>query len=244
MKLDRRSLLGAMAAGLASPAWSRTPPSTVERLFLEGRYLPRYLELRAQAQAGDSRARNELFQFAALVGDERTALARESPTYPEAPPDLSRAAALDGIQAITERAANAQVVILNEAHHVSGHRAFAAQVLRALRPLGFDTFAAETFVSDGAPFLPSIADFRAGAPFLGLYGYYSRDPVFAEAVRGGHPLVGERVYIRDHRGERIAAPRPMLHAAILGFVHPTDERPMRFERPLPDDFARALAALR
>jgi 23S rRNA pseudouridine1911/1915/1917 synthase len=36
----------------------------------------------------------------------------------------------------------------------------------------------------------------------------------------GHPLVGERVYIRDYAGSRIESARPMLHARALGFVHP------------------------
>jgi 23S rRNA pseudouridine1911/1915/1917 synthase len=36
----------------------------------------------------------------------------------------------------------------------------------------------------------------------------------------GHPLVGERVYIRDDAGLKIEAIRPMLHARTLGFVHP------------------------
>lgn len=44
----------------------------------------------------------------------------------------------------------------------------------------------------------------------------------------GHPLLGEPVYIRDHTGPRIAAARPMLHAAVLGFVHPSTQRPLRF----------------
>jgi len=36
----------------------------------------------------------------------------------------------------------------------------------------------------------------------------------------GHPLVGERVYIRRWGGTVIEAPRLMLHAAELGFLHP------------------------
>jgi 23S rRNA pseudouridine1911/1915/1917 synthase len=60
----------------------------------------------------------------------------------------------------------------------------------------------------------------------------------------GHPLVGERVYVRDYDGPRLDAPRTMLHAAVLGFVHPRTEAPVRFERPPPDDFAQVLAALR
>jgi 23S rRNA pseudouridine1911/1915/1917 synthase len=60
----------------------------------------------------------------------------------------------------------------------------------------------------------------------------------------GHPLVGETVYIRDFAAPRHAAPRPMLHAASLGFTHPRSRRRLRFEEPPPDDFEQALAALR
>jgi 23S rRNA pseudouridine1911/1915/1917 synthase len=60
----------------------------------------------------------------------------------------------------------------------------------------------------------------------------------------GHPLVGEKVYVRGFVGEPIPAPRLMLHAAELGFAHPGDDRPMRFEEPPPDDFEETLARLR
>lgn len=60
----------------------------------------------------------------------------------------------------------------------------------------------------------------------------------------GHPLVGEKVYVRAFRGAPIPAPRLMLHAAELGFDHPTDDRPMRFEQPPPADFEAVLARLR
>ena len=63
-------------------------------------------------------------------------------------------------------------------------------------------------------------------------------------AEAGHPLVGEKVYIRNYRGEPILAPRLMLHAAELGFDHPSDERPMRFEDPPPSDFQEVLARLR
>jgi 23S rRNA pseudouridine1911/1915/1917 synthase len=59
----------------------------------------------------------------------------------------------------------------------------------------------------------------------------------------GHPLIGEAVYIRDYAAERIAAPRPMLHAAVLGFSHPGGERPLRFELSAPDDFAALCSRL-
>ena len=60
----------------------------------------------------------------------------------------------------------------------------------------------------------------------------------------GHPLLGERVYIRNFRGAPIPAPRVMLHAAVLGFVHPATERPVRWEEPLPADFRATLERLR
>jgi 23S rRNA pseudouridine1911/1915/1917 synthase len=63
-------------------------------------------------------------------------------------------------------------------------------------------------------------------------------------AEAGHPLLGETVYIRDYRGRQIAAPRPMLHAAVLGFLHPRDGRPLRFEEPPPADFAEILRRLR
>lgn len=60
----------------------------------------------------------------------------------------------------------------------------------------------------------------------------------------GHPLIGERVYVRDFTGESIDAPRPMLHAETLGFSHPRTGQELRFSRPPPEDFERTLSALR
>jgi len=60
----------------------------------------------------------------------------------------------------------------------------------------------------------------------------------------GHPVVGERVYVRRFAGPLLEAPRLMLHAAELGFVHPATEREMRWEQPMPDDMREVLARLR
>jgi 23S rRNA pseudouridine1911/1915/1917 synthase len=62
-------------------------------------------------------------------------------------------------------------------------------------------------------------------------------------AEAGHPIVGERVYVRDYGSELISAPRPMLHAAELGFVHPVRGAPMKFEAPLPADFQAILERL-
>jgi 23S rRNA pseudouridine1911/1915/1917 synthase len=60
----------------------------------------------------------------------------------------------------------------------------------------------------------------------------------------GHPIVGERVYVRGYAGPLVEAPRLMLHAAELGFVHPATERAMRWEDPMPDDMRTVLDRLR
>jgi 23S rRNA pseudouridine1911/1915/1917 synthase len=59
----------------------------------------------------------------------------------------------------------------------------------------------------------------------------------------GLPIVGDPVYGRDAR-HTIAAQRQMLHARSLGFIHPLSGTSVRAESPLPEDFRRALAALR
>jgi 23S rRNA pseudouridine1911/1915/1917 synthase len=65
----------------------------------------------------------------------------------------------------------------------------------------------------------------------------------------GYPLVGDATY--GHRqNQRLKeltgyyAPRQMLHAFHLGFIHPRTARRVSFEAPLPEDFVDALAALR
>jgi 23S rRNA pseudouridine1911/1915/1917 synthase len=67
---------------------------------------------------------------------------------------------------------------------------------------------------------------ESGTPVLGdpLYGKLPRDPwVRAVGVRLGHQA---------------------LHARLLGFVHPTSGRLLRFERDPPSDFAASMCALR
>lgn len=82
----------------------------------------------------------------------------------------------------------------------------------------------------------------------------------AHLSEAGHPIVGDDAYgfgprvrgIVDPMPRRVleSAARPMLHAARLGFRHPSSGEPSRFEAPLPSDFAdllerlRAVAALR
>lgn len=57
-----------------------------------------------------------------------------------------------------------------------------------------------------------------------------------------HPLLGDELYgpVKNKQG----AKRQMLHAGILGFVHPSTGEYMEFESPLPDDFEKVLNNLR
>ncbi|MBO6940606.1 MAG: RluA family pseudouridine synthase [Deltaproteobacteria bacterium] len=62
-------------------------------------------------------------------------------------------------------------------------------------------------------------------------------------AEAGHPLLGESVYDLDYEGKRIEAPRVMLHAYRLGFVHPVTRKRLTFEQPPPGDFMAALKKL-
>jgi 23S rRNA pseudouridine1911/1915/1917 synthase len=66
-------------------------------------------------------------------------------------------------------------------------------------------------------------------------------------AEAGHVVCGERVYVQTRRGsakDESRAPRVMLHAAELGFVHPVSGEQLRFTSPLPADIRKVLAALR
>jgi len=60
----------------------------------------------------------------------------------------------------------------------------------------------------------------------------------------GNPILGEKVYSRHFAGPLLEAPRLMLHAAELGFVHPSTENEVRWERSLPADMVAVLERLR
>ncbi|MDC1141770.1 RluA family pseudouridine synthase [Planctomycetota bacterium] len=72
-----------------------------------------------------------------------------------------------------------------------------------------------------------------------------------------HPIVSDRIYSKrpvlmqseitgekPEAGEQPLLARQALHAASLSFVHPRTGEQVTFEAPLPEDFSRALEALR
>lgn len=104
----------------------------------------------------------------------------------------------DAIAAITAKARDRRIVILNEAHDSSEDRAFGLAVARALRPLGFTMLAAETFNNADDP---ADTDMTAlgtrGYPVRNRTGVYTTDPVFGDFVRqalalGYHPVAYEQ----------------------------------------------------
>jgi len=58
----------------------------------------------------------------------------------------------------------------------------------------------------------------------------------------GHPVVGDSVY--GYKKQRFETKGQLLHARILGFVHPRTGEYMEFEAPLPDYFEIILDKLR
>lgn len=64
----------------------------------------------------------------------------------------------------------------------------------------------------------------------------------------GHPVCGEKVYNRTAEGmdllDASGAPRLMLHATELGFVHPVTRSALHWEMPPPADFLGLVARLR
>lgn len=64
----------------------------------------------------------------------------------------------------------------------------------------------------------------------------------------GHPVLGDRTYGKktfvEINRRKITFPRQMLHAAVLGFVHPVTGQYMEFSTDLPEDMEEKIAELR
>ncbi|MFN4296102.1 MAG: hypothetical protein ACK4FB_04620 [Brevundimonas sp.] len=178
--IHRRGVMSGLAAAGASFALARPALGAslderepVNLLFQEGRYAPLLRHLRQRADVAEESERNMAMQYWSLLGDERRA-GRAS--WRGDPSMLDGVDVLDAADTIADMARDHRIVILNEAHDVSAHRAFAGVVARRLRSIGYGWYAAETFN-------PVVRDFQVGSSFLTSHGFYSMDPVFAEVVR-------------------------------------------------------------
>jgi hypothetical protein len=135
-----------------------------------------------------------LSQAYAMLGREDLADQRKEP--------LSRCVVAEGdpVEVIAARAATAQVVMINEAHDAPRDRAFIEKVAKALAPLGYTTFAAETLI-DGA------VEPTARYPKLAM-GSYSPEPAFGQLLRTVMQL-NYRLVAYEH----VANVRPDAHFA-------------------------------
>ncbi|MCP5467972.1 MAG: RluA family pseudouridine synthase [Deltaproteobacteria bacterium] len=61
----------------------------------------------------------------------------------------------------------------------------------------------------------------------------------AHLANMGHPVVGDKLY-----GSRIKAPRHLLHASYLEFIHPLSGKKMAFRSKAPKDFQKFLERFR
>ena len=59
----------------------------------------------------------------------------------------------------------------------------------------------------------------------------------------GHPLLGDELYNHTKSLIKIDEPGQVLHAGVLGFVHPSTNEFIRFEAPLPEYFQKLLSKL-
>ncbi|MDI6890733.1 MAG: RluA family pseudouridine synthase [Thermodesulfovibrionales bacterium] len=69
----------------------------------------------------------------------------------------------------------------------------------------------------------------------------------------GHPLLGDRAYgkkttlkwkMENGKWKTLTFPRQMLHAELLGFIHPVTREYIEFLSPLPEDMAQKIEELR
>lgn len=121
-----------------------------------------------RAFAGDVQGAIAAFDLLYTNGTAGTLLVSEGKDLPE------NVVALDALKAIVDEAKNRRIVILNEAHHVPMHRAFAMRLARELRKIGYSYLACETFEDDD-PMSRGFVEQRTG--------YYSNEGVFAEFLR-------------------------------------------------------------
>ena len=112
-----------------------------------------------------------LAQLAAVAGDEALGCSQRRPLAFEAHTRWR-----DALPVLDEAMRDRRVVMLNESHDRSRHRAFLQQLIDRLHAQGVRALAAETFADD------VVADTADGRVRAGS-GVYTRDPVFAAAVR-------------------------------------------------------------
>lgn len=134
----------------------------------------------------DERAHQMWYQLRPMIGGYAPPPILDPAARPIAAADsasLRAASPHDALSAIRAEAAKTRIVILNEAHHSPRDRAFALEVARTLKPLGYTILAAEAFANAASQGETPVAKLaREGYPRLQT-GHYVHDPVFADFIR-------------------------------------------------------------
>ena len=162
----------------------------------KGRYLDAVVVLRPFASDKDGKPSfgygGQLYrQYAGWVsGGIPDSDKKVRPLEPASATAVAAADLRDAIAEIVERARRTRVVMLNEDHSSPRSRAFALEVAKALRPLGYDILAAETLMNDAdeAKSAAMMRTFATDGYVRRETGFYSKDPTFAAFLRGALKL--------------------------------------------------------
>ena len=136
------------------------------------------------------------------------------------------------------------------------HRVYLALAAGSVRrgarvdlPLGRDTRDPRRVSARSAAPRRAVTDFRVverlgqGATLLEVRPQTGRmHQIRAHLAAIGHPVLGDPIYGAEATRDRLG--RPMLHAAALGFAHPSTGDYAEFTAPVPSDMEAAMEHLR
>lgn len=205
-----------------------SPPAYLREagdLLDKGRYFDAVALLRAHS-AADPGARQLLHQVEPFITGVPSSGGGKSAATPdpEVLANFNRAVPRPAIEAIVDRARQTSIVILNEAHDYPRHRAFALEVARALRPLGYSILALEALANDPDPRKSAAAmeTIAKRGHVLLEDGHYTKDPVFADFIRQSLAL-GYRLLAYEHVPD-LGTPAEMMAAREEGQARNLVER--------------------
>ena len=214
----------AQAAPSAPPASDARNLETANRRSVEdarhGRYIDASFGLLAAlglAEAADIKDADVFDQWAQVMScmtGEPTFNPAKSADFHVPPDQIAALRTSDGVAAIPEivrRARQTRIVILDENHLDPRGRAFALEVARALRPLGYRVLAAEALKrdADDAASLAKMTALSADGHVRQASGYYLDDPVFSDFLRQslalGYRLVSYETTRTDYANDPVEA---------------------------------------
>lgn len=229
--------------GAASEAVVRGPSieQRVPELLRAGRYLAAMTLMEQALAAGASDHVKSSFRQLRPSLDGHVVPAEATPAgrsedRPELLARYEGAIASNAVSEIVERAKRTRLVIINETHDNPRDRAFVLAVAKALRPLGYNVYAAEAFTNfrglQGEPLPQRLTS--DGYARLDT-GFYMVDPMFAHLVRS---VLG--MGFRPVPYEHVPTPEEFASMGSLS----VEESIARREQGQAENLAKAIAAAR